>query len=199
MLIMAFINMLHFILRRKESKSEAQIYFIILFVFFMLFGLNNIMIGIQESKYLFVSYGISVVLVSFLFACGLALIQKTKWSRAIGSAGLIYSLLFISLGQSHLFESWGVEELAITVNQAVTTIITVVSLIIIGYFLIKTRLSPLLGLFFGNLLPFTYFLIVIISGVPLNDTINVTILLLVNIFMFLGFKGKLSFFERTKS
>ena len=196
LMIIALINIIHFIKRRRESKSEAQTYFIILFVFFVLMGFNNFIIGLIEIKYTFVSYGISAALVFFLLASGMGLVQKWKWAKIVGTIGLTYSIVFISVGQADYFNTWGIDELSIQINQIVSTVITIISLFILGYYLIKTRLSPLVGLFFGILFPTIQFIIVIISGNPLNDAVNVSIIFVVNVIMYLGFKGKLTFMEK---
>jgi hypothetical protein len=195
-IIAAFLNLWHFISRRKENKKEEQIYFIILFSIFVLSGINYLFIGISDVKYIPVSYGVSIAFLFNLLAAGIALVNKTQFSKPISIVGLVYSLLYVSLAQAHLLDNWGISDSINTLTNGISGLVCIVTIIIFGYYFLKTRLSPLLGLFIGILVPFVQFMIIIISGNAIPEIYNVVLILTINLIMYLGFKGKLNFFEK---
>lgn len=190
------LNLHHFIERRRENKKDEQIYFITLFAFFMLSAINYLFIGITDTKYLPVSFGISIGFLFFLLAAGMALIQKLKWSKPIGIIGIVYSLFYIALSQAGVFENWEMTETVNLITNGISGLVCIITLIIFGFYYFKTRMSPLLGLFLGILIPTIQFMTIIITGVDIPEIYNVILIIVINLIMFLGFKGKLDFKKR---
>ena len=73
--------------------------------------------------------------------------------------------------------------------------LSIFGVIILFTFFIKTKLSPLFGLFLGMFIPLVVFIIsfwipAIVENIPASY-----MLIIMNILMYLGFQGKLDFFE----
>ena len=193
-ILMAFLNLVHLILKYRENKRTEQIYFMLIFVVFIISGINQIIREISGNYNSEINLTIAIGIAFFILASGISLVSKPKLAKFIAFLG-IFVCLFYYIGISlNLFEEANIDQyitISIFIVMAVTTSTTDIILL---YFLVKTRLSSVLGLFLGILIPTILGPFQIVLHIIPESVMKLSYLV-INIILYLGFKGKLNFFE----
>ena len=158
LILTAGLNLIHFLRKRRETKSEIQIYFMSLFILFIINGIIGIIDSIIEQENRDIAMGISVLFVILVLAAGLSLQNKMVWARILALGLGFISFLYLLGGIIGIFATWEVDEILFTIMTIVCAFSSLIGLIFLFYFYYKTRLSPLFGLFLGILIPTIFFI-----------------------------------------
>jgi hypothetical protein len=192
MFISTLMNISHLSKKRKQNPREEQLYLLTVFIVFIISSVTHLITGISELSNEYFNISISLIACFAIFATATSFTNNLKLARFYLTIGLIIGIVFDIGHFSGLYEQFGFEEISITIALIIMTIFSIISSITILYYLVKTRISQILGLFIGIFIP----TILGIANIT-DDNYLILTYVIVNIVIYSGFKGKLKFFELT--
>lgn len=187
--IFTFFNLMHFINRIRKTHRKEQIFFIELFIMYLVSEAYFLIALIENTELPLTSYMVGSIIILLFVAIAFVLVLKIRIAVFFNFFGIIYGSFYVYGETSGFFINNNID--SYTTTLILMQIFSVLGLIVVGYYFIKTRLSPLLGLFIVQIIG-------VILGITgfLGDLLGQLVYtLFANITMFLGFKGKLNFFE----
>lgn len=191
----ASMNGVYFIKKRQQKKDLSQLFLLSLYLIFAIFAILRIIISLTEINMDHFFITLSLTFTSLLLSAGLSLEQKYLAAKLVTSIGIFIAIIYLLILFIIAPNNPDFGENAYFTMLAISGILTISGDIILFKFFIKSKLSALLGLFLGMLIPTIVFLIAIVVPAIAEDIPATYMLILINIIMYLGFTDKLNFFE----
>ena len=197
--ILAFLavalNIFHFYTKMKKSDKKTikiQIFLMIFHVFFIISIIYYLYSGIKNQIYLNIEYitaiTMSCALLSSTFAFQINWDQHLKFATINLILGIFIGILLLVLNLLTDIKYLDGVIIGFTIGYSFLSILGTL------YFLIKYPISPIFGYLIAQI---TLSIIHIIGG--LNAIIQIGAVLIVNIVMYLGYKGKYNFIQKTNN
>lgn len=198
LMVISIWNFYYFVKKYIVQKEQIQLYMLILFFVYILLGLDRLISCFTESLILTDILGFSILLTALVLSTGFSMAQWEKASKIFSISFLAISIFYIIGVYSGLFVIWNLDNFFNTLIISLSGILSITGVIFLGIYWGRTKLSPLLGLFIGILIPVIFRILVVVNLIDSTIISTTYIDFLMNLAMYLGFNNFLKFKKKEK-